>query len=167
MIKDLIKLANHLDSKGLVKEADYLDRIIKSAKNPLQEAGKATSTITREGYPVFLKFDLNGSRASDDEPTKYTGLWGINSSTESAYSDEYWSEFILEGKGITAEEIAEKVNDAIKSDLVMKQKMMKKPESWQVGNLNKNYDSVDKDGYKVYCKKGHSKCTDIINLLKF
>ena len=31
MLKDLVKLANHLDSKGLVKEADYLDRIIKSA----------------------------------------------------------------------------------------------------------------------------------------
>ena len=28
MIKDLLKLANHLDSKGLRKEADYLDRII-------------------------------------------------------------------------------------------------------------------------------------------
>lgn len=32
-LKSLIKLANHLDSKGLVKEADYLDSIIKSA-NP-------------------------------------------------------------------------------------------------------------------------------------
>ena len=31
MLKELVKLANHLDSKGLVKEADYLDRIIKSA----------------------------------------------------------------------------------------------------------------------------------------
>lgn len=31
MLKELIKLANHLDSKGLVKEADYLDRIIKAA----------------------------------------------------------------------------------------------------------------------------------------
>ena len=30
MLKDLVKLANHLDSKGLVKEADYIDRIIKS-----------------------------------------------------------------------------------------------------------------------------------------
>lgn len=29
MIKELIKLANHLDSKGLLKEADYLDKIIK------------------------------------------------------------------------------------------------------------------------------------------
>ena len=29
MIKDLLKIANHLDSKGLTKEADYLDSIIK------------------------------------------------------------------------------------------------------------------------------------------
>lgn len=34
MIKELIKLANHLDSKGFVKEADYLDRIIKMAEEP-------------------------------------------------------------------------------------------------------------------------------------
>tara|TARA_Y100000114_G_scaffold157005_1_gene186541 strand:- start:696 stop:1307 length:612 start_codon:yes stop_codon:yes gene_type:complete len=33
MIKDLVKLANELDSKGLVKEADYLDRIIVNASN--------------------------------------------------------------------------------------------------------------------------------------
>ena len=32
MIKELVKLANHLDSKGLIKEADYLDRIIKMAE---------------------------------------------------------------------------------------------------------------------------------------
>ena len=31
MINELIKLATHLDSKGLTKEADYLDAIIKSA----------------------------------------------------------------------------------------------------------------------------------------
>ena len=31
MIEDLVKLANHLDSKGFVKEADYLDRIIKQS----------------------------------------------------------------------------------------------------------------------------------------
>ena len=34
MIKKLIKLANHLDSKGLAKEADYLDGIIKRAIDP-------------------------------------------------------------------------------------------------------------------------------------
>lgn len=32
MLKDLIKLANHLDQKGLMAEADYLDKIIKSAR---------------------------------------------------------------------------------------------------------------------------------------
>ena len=31
MIKELIKLANHLDSKGFAKEADYLDGIIKES----------------------------------------------------------------------------------------------------------------------------------------
>ena len=30
MIKELIKLANHLDSKGFIKEADYLDRLMES-----------------------------------------------------------------------------------------------------------------------------------------
>ena len=29
MIKELTKLANHLDSKGLRKEADYLDAVIR------------------------------------------------------------------------------------------------------------------------------------------
>ena len=36
MFKDLIKLANHLDSKGLTKEADYVDRLIKKA-NPFDD----------------------------------------------------------------------------------------------------------------------------------
>ncbi len=31
MLRELVKLANHLDSKGLVKEADYLDEIVKKA----------------------------------------------------------------------------------------------------------------------------------------
>lgn len=31
MLKDLIKLANHLDQKGLKKEADHLDYIVKKA----------------------------------------------------------------------------------------------------------------------------------------
>lgn len=33
MIKSLIKFANHLDRKGLKKEADYLDDIIKKASD--------------------------------------------------------------------------------------------------------------------------------------
>jgi hypothetical protein len=39
MIKQLIKLANHLDAKGLAIEADYLDRIIrKRADDPPDSA---------------------------------------------------------------------------------------------------------------------------------
>ena len=41
MIKELIKLATHLDKKGLRKEADYLDSIIKKAnKEPSASVGK-------------------------------------------------------------------------------------------------------------------------------
>lgn len=32
MIKELIKLANHLDQKGLTKEADFIDSIIKKSQ---------------------------------------------------------------------------------------------------------------------------------------
>ena len=32
MIKELIKLATHLDSKGFIKEADFLDSVIKRAE---------------------------------------------------------------------------------------------------------------------------------------
>ena len=31
MFKELVRLANHLDSKGLTKEADYIDRLLKKA----------------------------------------------------------------------------------------------------------------------------------------
>ena len=34
MIKELIKIANELDAKGLEKEADCLDEIVKKAMNP-------------------------------------------------------------------------------------------------------------------------------------
>lgn len=36
MIKELIKLANHLDSIGLLKEADFLDEIV-SESSPIRE----------------------------------------------------------------------------------------------------------------------------------
>jgi hypothetical protein len=46
MIKELIKLATHLDSRGLVKEADYLDSIIKKeAIAPLLLAAAAAITL--------------------------------------------------------------------------------------------------------------------------
>ena len=50
MFKELIKLANHLDSKGFVKEADYLDRIIKKAQ--------ATFKYNHEDYDRYDKLGL-------------------------------------------------------------------------------------------------------------
>lgn len=44
MLKDLIKLANHLDAKGLRKEADYLDGVIQKLAG---EAGKDDGIINR------------------------------------------------------------------------------------------------------------------------
>ena len=53
MLKELVKLANHLDSKGLVKEADYLDRIIKSAD--------AIDSVTNIGSKALALIDLNSN----------------------------------------------------------------------------------------------------------
>lgn len=41
MIRDLITLANDLDNKGLRKEADYLDRIIKRYAEEIQQVGSS------------------------------------------------------------------------------------------------------------------------------
>ena len=37
MIKELIKLADHLDQKGFTKEAEYIDYIIKKALEDSEE----------------------------------------------------------------------------------------------------------------------------------
>tara|TARA_X000000950_G_scaffold289460_1_gene413749 strand:- start:8736 stop:9293 length:558 start_codon:yes stop_codon:yes gene_type:complete len=60
MLKELVKLANHLDSKGLVKEADYLDRIIKSADD--EPMGMAPSIgVNTEG-----KTSIHSHRTGED-----------------------------------------------------------------------------------------------------
>jgi len=47
MLKDLVKLANHLDAKGLRKEADYLDGLLQkwAQENP----GSAFNAAQRQG----------------------------------------------------------------------------------------------------------------------
>ena len=47
MIKQLIKLADHLDQKGLTKEADYVDWIIRNAK--MDPVGKEDRDIDNNG----------------------------------------------------------------------------------------------------------------------
>jgi hypothetical protein len=61
MIKRLVKLSNHLDKKGLLKEADYLDAVIRKialtpeAEAPAAEAGEADLTAG----PAIKWFHLN------------------------------------------------------------------------------------------------------------
>ena len=61
MIKDLIKLASHLDSKGLLKEADVLDGVI----SKLAQARPATKKSIRD--LSSLLFDVvNGIRSASE-----------------------------------------------------------------------------------------------------
>ena len=66
MIDKLVKLANHLDSRGFTKEADYLDKIIKTAsmsqkiadiKKSLNDAQMWLSQI--EGVPGKENFSVD------------------------------------------------------------------------------------------------------------
>ena len=51
MIKQLIKLAEHLDKKGLHKEADYVDWLIKESrkKKKMDPVGKEDPDINNDG----------------------------------------------------------------------------------------------------------------------
>ncbi len=65
MIKELIKLANHLDSNGLVREADCLDRVMKKIINKsagsmsdeyiVQNPNEAISITTDDGSTHTIK----------------------------------------------------------------------------------------------------------------
>lgn len=71
MIKDLIKLANKLDNKGLGKEADQLDRIIKKIAQQNYVAyymgpsgnygpGKCFAEVVIDDYPKIMSWDGEG-----------------------------------------------------------------------------------------------------------
>ncbi len=47
MIKGLVGLANHLDAKGLVKEADYLDSLLQKVAQ--QNPGNAFNAAQEQG----------------------------------------------------------------------------------------------------------------------
>lgn len=58
MIKELIKIANRLDKLGLTKEADYLDRIIRSASNGEDTLETASSPFSLDSIrSLILKSD--------------------------------------------------------------------------------------------------------------
>jgi len=51
MIKELIKLANHLDAKGLTKEAGKLDEVLRSILQMLEDE---TETDDETAYDMFI-----------------------------------------------------------------------------------------------------------------
>ena len=56
MIKELIKLANHLDSRGFAKEADYLDGIIK----------ESTSNLPQRSHSITGQQGITGCDSNDN-----------------------------------------------------------------------------------------------------
>ena len=62
MIKKLIKLANHLDKKGFIREADYLDAVIKEASDPDTE-GEVISldSFRKDDSPKYNRvYEIDG-----------------------------------------------------------------------------------------------------------
>jgi len=57
MIKQLIKLANHLDKKGLTKEADYLDAVIRkiATNSVFYYKSPKTTTTGKESFDLWAE----------------------------------------------------------------------------------------------------------------
>jgi hypothetical protein len=72
MLKELVKLANHLDQKGLAKEADYLDNIIKkmaNIENPDYYLAEPENEEFNKGNPGSMfehQEDLRDERDKDE-----------------------------------------------------------------------------------------------------
>jgi len=108
MIKDLIKLANHLDTKGLRKEADYLDSVIKKISEEYRRmqmglswpglgvSGDNASDImnqlnngpTKRGGEVWVKLSGLGPKMVDRVPQHNTLIYNVNNGAVSLASVE-------------------------------------------------------------------------------
>lgn len=119
MLKDLIKLANHLDNRGLTKEANYLDSIIRKASKSvnLNEAlylcnEKCENTkdeemfaghlkdcnlditrfcVDKEGQKVFtLTFIPSNESITSDKLIEFDNLnWCAQNMGEAVFKNEY------------------------------------------------------------------------------
>ena len=93
MIKELIRLANHLDSLGLTKEADELDEIVDD---------------TDFRSVVYVK--IHGARLSDDATLLYYGE--IHRGINEPYNDD--ARMVERFKGLTIEEVKELLVEMLK-----------------------------------------------------
>ena len=87
MIKELIKLANHLDSRGFAKEADYLDGIIKSAVESV------TNSINMSRAKDRVKNMFEENRETYDRILKIIETRNLPKTADQYIED--WSEILL------------------------------------------------------------------------
>jgi hypothetical protein len=86
MIKDLIILANNLDNKGLVKEADYVDRIIKKYSQ---------DETTEERHPsddkirTFVRDVINPESKGGGHLTNPINMFAYEKSEESIINERF------------------------------------------------------------------------------
>lgn len=133
MIKKLIKLANHLDSKGLAKEADYLDGIIKRAIDP------TTKSINMPGAKDKVKVMFKGNETYD-KISKIIAARNLPKTADQYIED--WSEILLkdwDGKESTLNKFLEKP--------------MGKEDKEGISEFLKWFESIIKGGEKVTSEK--------------
>lgn len=105
MIKDLIKLANHLDDKGFTKEADTLDNIIKKLSPNKSKKNNIISQEFESALDSFCKLNEESFR-SFEKISEELGKLGIKISKD--YEGEHTKvnfEYEKTGESISREDI--------------------------------------------------------------
>ena len=67
MLKELVKLANHLDQKGLRKEADELDRIIRKYSEENQQVGASGMSALKRYIDQLYGYKISYSVYSKEK----------------------------------------------------------------------------------------------------
>lgn len=111
MLKDLVKLANHMDKIGLRKEADYLDHIIKNANISntwvKRTWGRPRNALaTAEGKKAYESLNAFNSVFSDNARMLYQSLKLIDVSLKGLDTDVR-----MEDRKESPEERAKRVSD--------------------------------------------------------
>ena len=111
MIEELTRLANHLDSKGLGKEADYLDALIR--KVAAEKYGSALARKLASAFSAIIykapNFygELTATHASTDQGSPKTSTYSLEFNPKGGSSN--WAELI---KVATKEQLESAVETA-------------------------------------------------------
>ncbi|RPG05677.1 MAG: hypothetical protein CBE07_001425 [Pelagibacteraceae bacterium TMED247] len=107
MIKELIKLATHLDRKGLHKEADYVDALIKKAGAAEKECGEKWESLASENLEMTREEFEDGLKSCMKEKLG----WNYSSGRAERAASEIWRNKVYYGRNKTeAKNYAKKIN---------------------------------------------------------